>query len=189
VAGAGLDFQPLSSGLLEPWLAFFDRVAFADNPGWAGCYCHFPLADHDEKPWESRGAAENRTAAISLVQAGRLRGWVALEGGAVVGWCHAGPREAFTILDPPVDPPAGAGAAIVCFLVAPAWRRRGVGSGLLTAACAGLTAQGFAWVEAWPRREAATAAAHYHGPLSMYHRAGFQTLSEDRGVLTLRRGL
>ena len=40
-------------------LAFFDRDAFADFPGWAGCYCmahHFP----DEAEWADRSWQRNR---------------------------------------------------------------------------------------------------------------------------------
>ena len=30
---------PLTAERASDWTAFFDRVAFADNPEWAGCYC------------------------------------------------------------------------------------------------------------------------------------------------------
>ena len=36
-----LTIKTLNDETLEDYLYFFDHVAFADHPDWAGCYCTF----------------------------------------------------------------------------------------------------------------------------------------------------
>jgi hypothetical protein len=52
--------RELTPDLVDEWLAFFDRDAFADNPDWCGCYCHYFHADHSERDWDSRTPAYRR---------------------------------------------------------------------------------------------------------------------------------
>ena len=84
--------RELTPDILDEWLHFFDRVAFAENPDWAGCYCYFHPAEHAARDWDARPAAENRAASCSLIAAGRLKGHHAFAGQRPVGWVHAAPR-------------------------------------------------------------------------------------------------
>jgi GNAT superfamily N-acetyltransferase len=184
--------QSLSPALLPDWLAFFDNEAFVDNPDWSGCYCHFYHADHEEKDWDERTAQENRNAAISLIRGGRLRGHLAYIEGRLVGWCQACPRTRVPNLDLQPDfaiDDADRVGAILCFLVAPGYRRSGVGRKLLEAACQGLARQGVEIAEAYPRRSAQGDASNYHGPLAMYLSAGFEPYRELKDYLIVRKEL
>lgn len=184
-----LRIRPLQPAQGEAWLHFFDREAFADNPRWASCYCQYPTHPHAEQPWQARSADDNRALACGKLAAGTQTGWIAEADGRVVGWVHAGPWRQATIMDEAPEPLAERLAAITCFIVAPAWRGRGVATALLEGACAGLAAQGFVAVDAWSRADAEGAAALHIGPLPMYRRAGFETLREVDGALLLRRRL
>ena len=183
--------RPLQPALGEAWLQFFDHVAFADNPRWASCYCQFPTIDHDTVRWADRGAAENRDRACQRIAQGREQGMLALDSasGAVVGWCHAGPWRATTIMDEAPEPLADRLGAITCFVVAPAWRGRGVATALLEGACQALRAAGCVAVDAWARPAAADPAALHTGPMSMYQAAGFVPLREADGAWLMRRAL
>ena len=180
----------LDAGLLEDWLRFFDRDAFADNRDWSGCYCLFYHADTARKPWEARTAQENRAASCELIAAGRIQGYLAYVDGRPVGWCHAAPRagilniandEALAVND------AQSVGSIVCFVVAHAFRKQGVGRRLLDAACAGFCETGLRTAEAYPRRAATGDAANYHGPLALYLQAGFTPFRELSNVVMVRR--
>ena len=41
-----VEIRELTPELLADFLGFFEGEAFADNPGWASCYCQFLYVDH-----------------------------------------------------------------------------------------------------------------------------------------------
>src|SRR5262245_16199539 len=179
--------KPLSPGLRADYLNFFDRDAFADNPKWASCYCHFYHAAHDLKKWKDRTADENRSIVASLIDASEMSGYLAYVDGKVVGWCNANLKRRYGILNTKEEQAGPDIGVIVCFMIAKPYRRQGIASDLLQAACDGLRQKGVTIIEAYPRKEFGSEAASYHGPLQMYLDAGFQTVSEAEGVVTVRK--
>ena len=183
---------PLDGSRLRDYLHFFDRVAFSDNPEWAGCYClfyHVPPG-----AWEKRTGAQNREGAAALVRDGGLSGFLAYEGGKPVGWCNANRKGNYALLagsrelwDPQED--GSRTLAVVCFVIAPELRRRGIARSLLEAACASARAQGLDRLEAYPRKQARTAAQHYHGPLELFRGQGFEVHRELADFWIVRRSL
>ncbi len=173
-----IEIRSLGPQLVDDYLDYFDHTAFTDNPDWAGCYCYFYLADHLEQDWDMRIAEQNRRAVSDLITSGGMHGYLAYVDGEVAGWCHAGPKTYFPTLiasEELAEPDMAETGSIVCFNVAPAQRRRGIAAALLEAACQGFAVLGLKVAEAYPRPEASSDAAHYHGPLQMYLRAGFET--------------
>ena len=181
--------KALAPERLTDLIDFFEQRAFADHPQWRSCYCHFPHADHDRVVWKERSADENRAATGERVAAGTMQGWLAYADGAVVGWCNAGPRVLIGGMFDEPEPLAERIGAIVCFVVAPDWRGRGVATALLQRACEGLAAQGFEWAEGYPRTGEQSAAANHFGPLAMFEVAGFRVHKpdDDDGVVVRRR--
>jgi GNAT superfamily N-acetyltransferase len=183
--------RPLTHELLDDWLAFFDRDAFADNPDWSDCYCQFFHID-DDAVWQARTGEQNRTAAIDMISARRMHGYLAYLDGRPVGWCHAAPRSQLPRIAGDPELAQGDGAAIgsiVCFLISATARRQGVATALLDAACAGFRHLGFAVAEAYPSTVASGDAANYHGPLELYLRAGFERFGEAGDFVIVRRDL
>ena len=187
-----LTIRELSERTLPDFLGYFDRVAFADNPDWARCYCFFHHADHDQPGWDERSGPENRAAVCGLVSEGAMQGYLAYVNDEVVGWCHAAPRPLIPNLQKDPDlatEELAATGAIVCFVVAKAHRGTGVATQLLDAALQGLRQQGLTWAEGYPRRNAVGEAANYHGPLSLFSEAGFQTVRELSNFWIVRKRL
>jgi GNAT superfamily N-acetyltransferase len=192
--------RALAPALAGDFLHFFDHergAAFADNPGWAKCYCHFyevPMAVE----WASLTAAQNRLAMRARIEVGEMEGFLAFVDGEPVGWLNAQPRhklphcfDRMRIAATPLPCATYQAAVIVCFIIAPAWRRRGVASALLASAISSLAARGFVLVDAFPFKagDGATAADHYHGALSMFTAAGFAPLAESDTITVVRRFL
>ena len=190
----------LSTATRDDYLAFFDHErgpAFSDNAQWARCYCQFyriPRA----LDWEAFTAAQNRVAASASICAGEAEGYLARAGGATVGWLHAAPRhklphcfERLGVEPTPIDVPAHAAAVIVCFVVAPDWRRRGVAGTLLDGALADLAERGIAIVDAFPFKagDSTSAADHYHGPAALFASRGFVPIAETADLTVVRRHL
>jgi ribosomal protein S18 acetylase RimI-like enzyme len=193
--------EPLAPSRREDFLRFFDHergAAFADNADWAPCYCHF----HHLSPridWEAQDGGANRRAMDARIACGEMEGYLAYRGDAAVGWLNAQPRNRLRHCDarigvarPPLDVPEHEAAAIVCFVVAPAERRRGIARALLDAGLADLAARGIRVVDAYPRAGAGAgryAQDHYRGPHSLFLAAGFAELAREGGVTLMRRTL
>jgi GNAT superfamily N-acetyltransferase len=64
-----------------------------------------------------------------------MQGYIACEGMNPIGWCGAAPRPLLHALDDEPIPNAESVGTIVCFLVAPEYRGKGVARLLLQAAC------------------------------------------------------
>lgn len=183
------------------YLGFFDHErgpAFADNPEWAACYCHF----HHVSPrldWDALDGAANRTAMDARIACGEMEGYLAYRGDAVVGWLNAQPRNKLGhgdarigVVTPPGNVPDHEAAAIVCFVVAPEARRQGIARVLLSAALDDLAVRGIRVVDAYPAlHDAPNAPArdHYRGPRSLFVAAGFVDLLHHGGVRVMRKVL
>lgn len=188
----------LDAARRDDFLGFFDHErgpAFADNPGWAKCYCHFYQVPKAIR-WPSLDAAANRTAMTARIEASEMEGFLAYAGSVVVGWLNAQPYAKLPhcaarmgIAPPPLPVPAHEAAAIVCFVIAPGWRRRGVARALLEGALSSFAARGLRIVDAFPFKAGASTAPadHYHGPPSLFRAAGFAVLAEHANMTVMRK--
>jgi len=174
-----LDIRPLTPATSVDYFAFFDGDAFADNPRWASCYCHFLWAPAEIKPWNRWTGAENRAAVATLIAERELQGYLAYAGAKPIGWCNATPKVKIPALREERDPDAAAVGAIACFVVAKPYRHQGVARRLLAAACEGFERDGLKAVEAYARCGEAGEAENHTGPLPLYLSAGFAIVRED----------
>ncbi len=193
--------ERLTPDRVEDYLTFFDHEhgpAFADNPEWARCYCHYyqvPPALH----WPSLDGNANRAAMRERIVSGEMEGFLAYGDQGVVGWVNAQPyhklRHAcarLRIPAPLLPVPSHEAAAIVCFVVTPSWRRKGVARALLHGALDDLLARGIRVVDAFPWKAGPDETApvdHYHGTLSMFVAAGFAPIAEHETMTVVRKSL
>ena len=183
--------RPLDKEDAGLFLDFFEGRAFADNPDWKHCYCTFFFRGGNGGSIAGLPARMRRRDQVAaLIAEGRMRGLLAFDAeGRVIGWCNANRKTAFARLAP-----FSAGdesvLAIVCFVVDPNSRRRGVSQALLNGALSEAAREGYAACEARPSSKARTAAGHYHGTPSLYESAGFELVPGGRGVVrkSLSRG-
>jgi ribosomal protein S18 acetylase RimI-like enzyme len=189
--------RPLRPEDASAFLDFFDHergVAFSDNPAWAKCYCRYY---HVPKPmrWPSFSAANNRDAMAARIDVGEMEGFIAYEGNNVVGWLNAQPQHKLPhcfgrlgIAPPPLPCESFEAAAIVCFVIAPSRRRRGIARSLLVGALESFAARDFKLVDAFPFKsgDSQLAADHYHGPLPLFLEAGFSVLRQHKNLTVVR---
>ncbi len=197
---ADLRIELLRPKLVDDYLRFFDHergVAFADNPQWAKCYCHYYHVPKN-MDWQAFDGPANRVAMASRIEVGEMEGYLAYAGDDVVGWMNAQPLHklphcwARLEVPRPVSPlPLSMLAAIVCFVIAPASRRRGVARALLRGGLESLGRRGIGEVYAYPFKTEGTDAptAHYHGPEALFRAAGFVAIDATPDVTIMRRTL
>lgn len=180
----------------DDFLAFFDHErgrAFADNPEWAGCYCHFFHVD-SQPAWEALDATANRTAMRARIEVGEMEGFLAYDADdRVVGWLNAQPRpklpHCFAQLrvdPPPIDVASHEAALVLCFVVDPALRRSGMARALLEHALADFVARGIRVVDAFPSRNPI---GLFRGPQSLYEAAGFEPIGISGNTVMMRKRL
>jgi ribosomal protein S18 acetylase RimI-like enzyme len=183
------------------FLRFFDHEhgpAFADNPEWATCSCHYSEVPPVLK-WSEFDGPANRMAMGARIAAGEMEGFLAYDGDEVIGWLNAQPYHKLQhacarmrIAASPLPVAPHEAAAIVCFVIAPARRRQGVARALLAAAVASFAARGLVCVDAFPWNagpEDAQPTDHYHGTLSMFTAAGFEPIATHRSLTVVRKSL
>jgi GNAT superfamily N-acetyltransferase len=196
-----LRIERLTPSRGEDFLRFFDHErgpAFADNPEWATCYCHY----YHVPPalvWSDFDGRANRIAMTARIATAEMEGFLAYAGDEVVGWMNAQPysklRHAcarMRIVEPPLPVAPHEAAAIVCFVITPARRRQGIARALLAAGIDNLAARGIALVDAFPWNAGAEdtkATDHYHGTLSMFSDAGFSPIAVHERVTVVRKML
>ena len=150
-----LKIKPLGPDLLEDFLHFFDNIAFSDNPEWGGCYCHFYHFAGNMEQWEKATKEQNRNATKTLINEELMKGFLAFVNNEPVGWCNVNSKDVYekTPIDSePEDTLKGNVASVVCFLIAPGYRKKGVARKLLKHATKMLKEKGYAWIEAYPRK-------------------------------------
>ena len=185
-----IQIRELTPDLLEDYLYFFDNIAFTDHKEWANCYCiHF----HWQSKWDSEPPKSNRDRAIEHIKSGAMRGYLAYSDGRVVGWCNAGDKSSFAALKHNVkpenweDPGDAKVKSVVCFLVAPDMRGKGIATALLSRVCADAGERGYRHVEAYPRVSSKDMYVNHHGPDSLYYKQGFVLHKESKGQAILRK--
>jgi GNAT superfamily N-acetyltransferase len=164
----------------------------------ARCWCQFfklPNREWWDEPSESKEA-------LLHGQAGEDPGpgLIAYLDGEPVGWCAIEPRPKYPQLlrskvvtggsaEPGDDPSVW---AITCFVVRVGFRRRGVASALVAAAVDWARQHDARLIEGYPvdtaAREKTSAAALYHGSVSLFESAGFTVAtrpSPGRAVMRL----
>lgn len=196
-----LRIERLTPSHAADYLAFFDHEhgpAFADNPEWATCYCHY----YEVPPalsWKDFDGEMNRRAMGARIDVGEMEGFLAYDDDTVVGWMNAQPYhklrfacDRMRIPAPPLPVPPHEAAAIVCFVVHPGRRRQGISRVLLASGLESFTARGLALVDAFPWNVGPgddRPADFYHGSLAMFTDAGFERIAAHEKVTVVRKHL
>jgi GNAT superfamily N-acetyltransferase len=172
-----VEIHPATPDRLDNVLGFFDHEGFAGKPEWAQCYCVAHHAGGGPGPDSCR--ERNRTLLVNRIKEQTTTGVLAYADGHVAAWCNASPRSEFWEFHGRDDNPDDKVGSIMCFVVAPPYRRHGLAEKLLDAALASFVTRGFSHAEAYPAKEPRDDASAYHGPLSMYLERGFVEVGEN----------
>jgi GNAT superfamily N-acetyltransferase len=185
--------EKMSPERADDFVRFFEEIAFADHMEWGReCYCCFFHAQ-SEQEWHDRTAEENRDIARAMIRDGSMLGLLAYKGSIPVGWCHYEWKNhlpGLKVFFPKVytEDENDSLGSIVCFTIAQGYRKQGIASRLLDAACRELAALGCQVAEAYPSLGQSDE-DNYLGPLAMYLAHGFYLHRETEGQIVVRKKL
>ena len=162
---------------------FFDNMDFHHAEHWRGCYCQYYHLKGTGEQWMKTRGEKAREMALINVARGYTRGYLALDGGRIVGWCHTNHYAKLLSLKSFLEPylPEGRVAVVACFMVHPDYRRQGISTRLLQAAIKGSEAEGYTAVIGLPSTPNDVPERQYHGNRNLYLKAGFTQIAEVDG--------
>jgi ribosomal protein S18 acetylase RimI-like enzyme len=184
-----ITIKPLIPDLLEDYLFFFDNLGFTENPDWSGCYCY---SFHFVGPDEQWNKEDNRSSVIRLINEKKMAGYLAYSDGKPVGWCNVNDRlnyqrllKYFDLIDNPNDKVC----SVVCFVVHPDYRRKGIARKLLEQVIADYSKRDYDYIEAYPGNGQLSCERLYKGPLELYKEFGFSTERKVNDYFIVRKKL
>lgn len=189
-----IEIKKMSPELLDAWLDYFDNVAYAKGDGsfeqWQECYCmHFHWKGPEPSQPLEKCKYHSRAMAIDYFRSGWMQGYLAFDGGKVVGWCNANDKERYTsdVRRYPAQDKNNKIKSIVCFNICPPMRNKGIGTMFLEKICADAAAEGYDYVEAYPSEWKDP--KNYHGPPRLYEKAGFVLHKQYKDKSVVRKYL
>ncbi len=174
---------PVGPADIDDVVAFFDHDAFSDKPEWAMCYCRCHHAASPEE-WDDSTWHQNRADLVMGLRSGQMRGMIARVDGRVAGWLNCSDRASSP--DHATGDDSGT-ASILCWSIAPPYRRHGLGLELLEGAIVHLGESGVKQVEGYAIESPSDDSSAYHGPLAIYTSCGFEKVGSSEHLVTVRR--
>jgi GNAT superfamily N-acetyltransferase len=193
-----IEIRKLTPDLAEDYFDFFENRAFTDDSPYR-CYCQvYQMTEEQEKEaYDGVDRADMgrvcRKIADEQIASGILRGYLAYVDGVAIGWCNANDRANY-----PVGSRAGelyyapaekCEKAVICFLIAPEFRGKGVATALLTRVEADAKTEGYIAVFGFPVVRTERYEWDNPGPIRLYEKAGFVKAAEQAGRVVMRKEL
>ena len=149
------------------------------------------------KDYEANKGEGNKLKFHNLVKAGKPIGILAFSSNMPIGWCSVSPRESFPRLENSrllkrID--SNPVWSVTCLFMRKDFRRSGLSSELINAACNNAFKQGAVTIEAYPilpKKNNMPDVFAWTGFANAYKSAGFETISqpsETRLIVRLSRG-
>ena len=183
-----VEIRPLTNNLKEDYLFLFDNMIHKDNPEWSKCYCndyHF-LGDV-----ESCTRGRSREMIIDRINENELQGYLVYKEGKPIGWCNVNNRSNYQRLLRDyelIDNPGEKICSVVCYLIHPDYRRKGLTQKLLEKVISDYSDTDYDYIESYPKKGDSNA-NNFNGPMELYKRNGFKTFKEYDSYYVMRKKL
>lgn len=209
-----LIIKRMTPELANDFFDFFDNRAFSDNSPYYPCYCNAFQMTKEQIEADFFGQAEAngggpegirlamRKSAEQMIAQNILQGYLAYDDNIAVGWCNANDKNNYVRvggfnlddISAVMDLSVGEGSSqkiksIVCFEIAPQYRGQGIATALLKRVCSDAQTDGYDVVEVYPAVHDKYEPLDFTGPIHLYEKAGFITVSRQGKMLTMQKKL
>lgn len=173
-----LTIRTLTPELAPTFADYLGGLDFSHAPHWATCFCRFYYRNDTQEEWMARSGEMNRAEAMQEIAQGNMTGYLAFDGNACVGWCNAADLERLLRLREDMRPYCADKrvGCVICFVIHPEFRGRGVARALLAQAVQDFAVQGYEAVIALPFEGDVEPQKRYRGTHNMYEELGFRKL-------------
>jgi ribosomal protein S18 acetylase RimI-like enzyme len=182
-----ITIKQLTPDLLKDYLFFFDNIAFTEHPDWSVCYCFSYHFIGTKNEWNMEN---NRSSVIKYISERKMTGYLAYYGEKPVGWCNVNNRinyerllKYYELIDNSNDKVC----SIVCFLIDPDYRRKGIAKKILEHICIDYSKQNYDYIEAYPGKGQLSCEEHFKGPLKLYEKFDFKIEKEYNDYFVVRK--
>lgn len=193
-----IEIKRLTPELAADYFDFFENRAFTDDSPYR-CYCQvYQMTKEQEKAAydkvdNSDIGSVSRKVAERQIESGILRGYLAFNDSVAIGWCNVNDKVNFPIESCTGErfyaPAEKREKAVVCFEIAPEYRRKGVAFALLQQVIADAKAEGYIAIEGFPVVRDERYEWDNPGPVRLYEKSGFLKVLEKDGRLVMRKEL
>jgi ribosomal protein S18 acetylase RimI-like enzyme len=183
-----IEIRPFTKDLKDDYLSLFDNMIHKENPEWSKCYCndyHF-LGDVETCTLDM-----SRVMIIDRIDENELQGYLVFYNGKAIGWCNVNNRfnyqrllRDFDLIDNPEDK----ACSIVCFLIHPDYRRKGISQKIIEKIIDDYSNTDYDYIESYPRKDDPSA-SNFKGPMELYKRNGFKIYKEQETYFVMRKNL
>ena len=192
------EIKKLSPELADDYIEFFENSAFCDGSEFAGCYCTWYNWNDDyenqrNKCNEAKMNSFKKDLAYNWILQGKLNGFLAYYNGVPVGWCNVDDKQNYDRLSIYNNSETWINSnyedkivSIVCFIVSPNMRGKGVATALLKEVCLYAEKSNYQYIEAYPS-DGHFSTTNYHGQYSTYEKLGFQLVGTSNIGLVVRK--
>ena len=184
-----VSIKPISPDLINDYLSFFDHMVFDENPDWSKCNCYSFHITGTTEQWNKE---DKRASVINLINAGAMKGYLAYSNRKTVGWCNANDRVNYQALDRTYNLDDASRlkiCSVVCFLIHPHFRNKGIAGKLLEKIIDDYSSNHFDYIEAYPAKEEFSCERNYKGPFRLYKNHGFEVIRNDDRHYVVRKKL
>ncbi len=184
-----ITIKALDPSMADIFTDYFEKLSFEHSPHWASCFCRYYHQDCSQEEWQRRDGDMNKAEAKAEIEAGQMGGYMAFEEEKAIGWCNINPVTSFKRLEHVLDPFVADErvAVVICFVIHPEYRGKGLASKLLSAAIEAYRIEEYDSIIALPVVEASDIPREkqYRGRLDMYQKLGFKSVK--RGTVEVQK--
>jgi GNAT superfamily N-acetyltransferase len=193
-----ITIKPLTPELNRAYLDFFDNRAFTDDNPMGPCYCNAAIMSTDELEKmigefgdDCKGTL--RRYAVKQLAEEKIFGYMAFDGGVPIGWCNAGDIKRYPVSRHQAIPDFARDNAcentfsIICFAIAPEYRKKGVATALLGYIISDAISRGFTTVEGYVNKKYAGKYWDFTGPARLYEKFGFIEAASQGDQAVMRK--
>ncbi len=191
-----IEIEKLDVNNSSDYLDFFDHRAFSDENPNGPCYCTSPnMCPSIEKKMVSEfsnGVKETlRKYAVKMLDNQEISGYLAYDGDLSIGWCNCANLNSYSQFIPEVakENKLERTISVVCFEIAPNYRKQGIATAFLSRICSDAKKEGYNYVEGYVKRRVNQTEFDYTGPQRLYLKAGFSEVLSDDKYIVMRKKL